>query len=210
MYKILDLENWNRKEHFEFFNQFDEPFFGVVAEVDCTNAYKLCKTRSIPFFLHYHFQSILAVNQIEEFRLRIKNEEVVIYDKIHVTTTIGRDDTTFAFSYIPFTQSFDEFTDLAKAEMEKIKTSTGLGVSENTGRIDVIHFSTVPWISFTGVTHARNFKYKDSVPKITFGKYFHRDGRIIMPVSVNVHHGLMDAFHVGRFLKLFEHLMNLE
>jgi chloramphenicol O-acetyltransferase type A len=135
---------------------------------------------------------------------------VVIYDKIHVTTTIGRDDTTFAFSYIPFTQSFDEFTDLAKAEMERIKTSTGLGVSENTGRIDVIHFSTVPWISFTGVTHARNFKYKDSVPKITFGKYFHRDGRIIMPVSINVHHGLMDAFHVGRFLKLFEHLMNLE
>jgi chloramphenicol O-acetyltransferase type A len=210
MYKILDIENWNRREHFEFFNQFDEPFFGVVAEVDCTNAYKLCKTRSIPFFLHYHFQSIIAVNQIKEFRLRIKNEEVVIYDKIHVTTTIGRDDTTFAFSYIPFTQSFDEFTDLAKAEMERIKTSTGLGVSENTGRIDVIHFSTVPWISFTGVTHARNFKYKDSVPKITFGKYFHRDGRIIMPVSINVHHGLMDAFHVGRFLKLFEHLMNLE
>jgi chloramphenicol O-acetyltransferase type A len=210
MYKILDLKNWNRREHFEFFNQFGEPFFGVVAEVDCTNAYKRCKTRSIPFFMHYHFQSILAVNQIEEFRLRIKNEEVVIYDKIHVTTTIGRDDTTFAFSYIPFTQSFDEFTDLAKAEMKRIKASTGLGVSENTGRIDVIHFSTVPWISFTGVTHARNFNYKDSVPKITFGKYFHRDDRIIMPVSVNVHHGLMDAFHVGRFLKLFEHLMNNE
>jgi chloramphenicol O-acetyltransferase type A len=210
MYKILDIQNWNRREHFEFFNQCDEPFFGVVAEIDCTNAYKLCKTRSIPFFLHYHFQSIIAVNKIEEFRLRIKNNEVVIYEKIHVTTTIGRDDNTFAFSYIPFTQSFEEFTDLAKVEIERIKDSTGLGVSENTSRIDVIHFSTVPWISFTGVTHARNFKFKDSVPKITFGKYFRRNDRLIMPVSVNVHHGLMDAFHVGQFFHLFEHLMNIE
>ncbi len=91
MYKNLDLENYNRKEHFEFFNQCDEPFFGIVAEIDCTNAYKLCKTKSVPFFLHYHFHAIVAVNQIEEFRYRIKNEEVVIFDNIHVTTTISRD-----------------------------------------------------------------------------------------------------------------------
>jgi chloramphenicol O-acetyltransferase type A len=85
---------------------------------------------------------------------------------------------------------------------------TGLGANENTGRLDVIHFSTVPWISFTGVTHPQNFKYKDSIPKITFGKYFHRNGRMILPVSVNAHHGLMDALHVSRFLQLFEQLID--
>jgi len=208
MYINLNIENWNRKEHFEFFSQFDEPFFGIVAEIDCTNAYQKCKMQSIPFFLYYHYQSILAVNQTEEFRYRIKNNEIVIFDTIHVTTTIGRNDNTFAFSFIPCPDSLNEFVDMAKIEIEAIKNSTGLGVNENTGRLDVIHFSTVPWISFTGVTHARNFKYKDSVPKITFGKYFHRKDRIIMPVSINVHHGLMDAIHVGQFLQLFEQLMN--
>ena len=208
MYKQLDLQNWKRKEHFDFFNQFDEPFFGIVTEIDCTNAYTFCKSNSIPFFLYYHYQAILAVNQMEEFRYRIKDDEIIIFDAIHVTTTISRVDNTFAFSFIPFTQSFSEFSVLARIEIDRIKSSSGLCVNHNTSRIDVIHFSTVPWIKFTGVTHARDFKYKDSVPKITFGKYFQQNTRILMPVSVNVHHGLMDGFHVGQFLHFFEQLMN--
>jgi chloramphenicol O-acetyltransferase type A len=208
MYKILDIETWNRKEHFEFFSQCDEPFFGIVAEIDCTNAYQLCKNNSIPFSLYYHYQATIAVNKTDEFRYRISDGEIIVFDKIHVTTTISRIDNTFSFSFIPFTSSLNEFIDLAKMEMERIKKTSGLGLSENTGRLDVIHFSAVPWIRFTGVTHPRNFKYTDSVPKISFGKYFHRDGRMIMPISVNAHHGLMDGFHVGQFLQLYESLMN--
>jgi chloramphenicol O-acetyltransferase type A len=208
MYKQLNIENWNRREHFEFFNQCDEPFLGIVSEIDCTDAYKICKSNSISFSLYFHYQAIVAVNKTEEFRYRIKNDEIVVFDTIHVTTTIGRSDNTFAFSFIPFTPSLSEFIDMAKVEIDRIKSSSGLGLNENTGRLDVIHFSTVPWISFTGVTHPRNFKFKDSVPKITFGKYFHRNDRIIMPVSVNAHHGLMDGYHVSQFLQLFEQLMN--
>ena len=51
MFKQLDKNNWSRREHFDFFNQFDEPFFGIVAELDCTNAYKICNDNSLPFFL---------------------------------------------------------------------------------------------------------------------------------------------------------------
>jgi len=208
MYSKLNIETWNRREHFLFFNQFDEPFFGIVAEIDCTEAYQVCKHNSIPFSLYCHYQAITAVNLTEEFRYRILGDEIVIFDTLHVTTTIGRDDNTFSFSFIPFTQSLNEFIDLAKLEIDRIKSSSGLGANENTGRLDVIHFSTVPWISFTGVTHPQNFKIKDSIPKITFGKYFRRGNRMIMPVSVNAHHGLMDGFHVGQFLQLFEQLMD--
>lgn len=208
MKRPLDIETWNRKEHFRFFSSCDEPLFGIVADIDVTDGYKFCREKDIPFFLYYHFKSITAVNQIEVFRYRIENSEVFIYDTIHVTTTVSRTDNTFAFAFIPFTGSFKEFTELAKAEIEKIRNSTGIGITENTGRSDVIHFSTVPWISFTGVTHARNYKYHDSVPKITFGKYFHKNNRLIMPVSINVHHGLMDGYHVGKFLELLEQLIN--
>jgi chloramphenicol O-acetyltransferase type A len=58
------------------------------------------------------------------------------------------------------------------------------------------------------VTHARNFKFNDSVPKITFGRFSQRNHKKIMPVSINVHHGLMDGYHVGQYLELFEQLIN--
>jgi chloramphenicol O-acetyltransferase type A len=207
MFKHLDIDNWNRKEHFAFFNKFDEPFFGIVAEIDCTEAYRICKNKSMPFSLYCLYHATTAVNHIEEFRYRIKNNEIVIFDTIHVTTTIGRDDNTFSFSFMPYAPSLNEFIDQAKIEIDRIKHSSGLGATENTGRLDVIHYSTVPWISFTGLTHPQDFKFKDSIPKITFGKYFHRNNRMILPVSVNAHHGLMDAFHVSRFLQVFEQLM---
>ena len=208
MIKLLDIENWNRKEHFLFFSQFDEPFFGIVAEIDCTNAYQICKEQHIPFYLYYLHKSLVAVNQIEEFKYRILNNKITIFDTINVSSTINRDDNTFAFSFIPFSQSFNEFTASAQLETNRIRNSTGLGINENTSRLDLIHYSAIPWISFTGLTHARNLKYKDSVPKITFGKYFNKNGRLIMPVSINVHHGLMDGFHVGQYLQLFEQLIN--
>ena len=31
-FEIIEINTWNRKEHFEFFSHFDEPFFGVVSE----------------------------------------------------------------------------------------------------------------------------------------------------------------------------------
>ena len=210
MYKKLDKTNWNRSEHFEFFNDFDEPHIGITTEVDCSKAYKICKENSISFFLYCHYKAIMAVNKIDEFRYRIKDNDVIIFDRTHVTTTIIRNDNTFSFSFIPFAPTFNEFTDLAKIEIDKIQKSSGLGQTKNSERLDVIHFSTVPWIKFSAVSLARNYKYKDGIPKIAFGKYFKKNEKLLMPVYISVHHGLMDAFHVSEYLKLLEQFMNVD
>ena len=34
--KIIDIATWNRREHYEHFSAFDDPFFGVTVNVDCT------------------------------------------------------------------------------------------------------------------------------------------------------------------------------
>ena len=203
MKSIIELNTWNRKEHFEFFNGFDEPFFGIVTEVECSQAIAWCRQKDIPFFHFYLYQSLKAANQVEEFRFRIEEEKPVCYDVIHASSTISRPDGTFGFSYIPFSDNFQDFSLIVKKETNAVAKTQGLRLNENTKRNDVIHFSVLPWIKFTSLTHARHFAYRDSVPKITFGRYYEENGRILMPVSVNAHHGLMDAWHVAKFLELF-------
>lgn len=83
-----------------------------------------------------------------------------------------------------------------------------MNVNENSGRRDVIHYSTVPWISFTALTHERNFAMPDSIPKMTFGKYFKEGNRLLLPLSINGHHGLMDGYHIGQYFELFQQLLN--
>ena len=53
MEKILNIENWKRREHFEFYSEYDEPFWGIVSEVDVTRAYKRVKENNYSFFLYY-------------------------------------------------------------------------------------------------------------------------------------------------------------
>lgn len=206
--RIIDQSSWNRKEHYDFFKNFDEPFWGIVTEVDCSEAYKTAKAEGHSFFASYLHKSLVAVNQIEEFKYRINDKDVVIYDNIHSSSTVGREDGSFAFSFVPFSPDFNTFKQNLDLEIQEIKNSTGLRSNENVYRIDVIHYSTVPWSSFSSLTHARDFKRMDSAPKITFGKALNREDKLIMPVAIYVHHGLADAFHVAQYLEKFQTILN--
>ena len=66
-------------------------------------------------------------------------------------------------------------------------------------------------MSFTSFSHARNWGREDSVPKIAFGKFVKETDRVLLPISVEVHHALVDGVHVGRFFtRLEEALANPE
>ncbi|MDA3861527.1 MAG: chloramphenicol acetyltransferase [Melioribacteraceae bacterium] len=208
MEKILDIKNWKRREPFQFYSNYDEPYWGIVSEIDCTFAFEKAKENNSSFFLYYLHKSTMAINKIEEFRYRIRDEQVVEFNKINAAPTLGREDETFGFSFIEYDENFNTFTENASIEIDRIKNTTGLSLNENSERLDVIHYSTLPWTKFTGLTHARNFKDKDSVPKIIFGKYYVVDGKKIMNVSLNAHHGLVDGLHAGKYFELFQKLMN--
>lgn len=149
-----------------------------------------------------------AVNLTEAMRYRIEDDQVIDYSTIHASATVGRDDHTFAFCPIKFNEDFTIFTRETRQAMSAVRSSSGLGLKENGVRNDVIHFSAMPWISFTGLTHARHFQIKDSVPKISVGKCVEQNGKLLMPVATYVHHGLADAYHVHQFLQTFEELLN--
>ncbi|MEM9545161.1 MAG: chloramphenicol acetyltransferase [Bacteroidota bacterium] len=206
--RFIDMENWNRKEHFEFFSGFDNPFYGMVTEVDCTETFYGSKTKGVSLFANYLHKSLLAMNTVEEMKMRIKDDRVVIFDQIHASATIGREDGTFGFSFIHQTEDFYSFTGELKEETQAVQESTGLRNNKDAQRLDVIHYSAIPWSKFTGLTHASNFGTDDSVPKITFGRIFTRDDKKILPLSIDVHHGLVDALHISQFLSEFQTLLN--
>jgi len=208
MKKILDINKWDRKDHFNFFKSFEDPFFGITVEIDCTLAYRYCKDNNVSFFLYYLYKSLVAVNKIEPFRYRISQDEILIYDVVNASPTINRQNGTFGFGYIDYRRKFLDFEKGAKIEIERIRNSTGLEPAVS-GE-NVIHYSSLPWMSFTSVSHARSFSFPDSCPKITFGKMTNKANKKFMSVSIHVHHGLMDGYHVGLFVDEFQRNMNEE
>jgi chloramphenicol O-acetyltransferase type A len=206
MKTAIDITSWIRKDHYAFFTQFEEPFFGMTVSIDCTNAYQHVKKHNLSFFLYYLYQALKAANDIENFRYRIIDKQVYLFDVINASPTVHRPDGTFGFSYIDYKEDEEEFYANAKQVIEEVKHSTGL-IPAVSGE-NVIHFSAVPWVNFTAVSHARSFTFPDSCPKISFGKITEENGKRSMPVSVHVHHGLTDGYHVGLFVNKFQKLMN--
>ena len=206
MKQLIDLKTWNRTAHFEFFSKFEEPFFGITTPIDCTIAYQKSKTLQVPFFVYYLHKTLVAVNKIENFRLRIEGDNVVLYDEIDTSATIMREDKTFGFSFIKFHEDLHEFNKTAQIEIQRIQNTPGILTREYPENI--IHFSAVPWINFTGLTHSRSFSAPDSCPKISFGKLMDENGKKTMALSVTAHHGLLDGYHMGLFVEELQNLLN--
>jgi len=207
MKKLIDKENWSRKEHFDFFSKFDEPFFGLTVNVDCTKAYLNAKEKQISFFLYYLYRALKATNEIENFKYRIIKNQVYEFDNVNASPTINRPNGTFGFAYIDYFDAEDAFYKSALKEIEIVKNTNSLLPSVSSENI--IHFSAIPWVDFTSISHARNFSYLDSCPKISFGKMTEKNKIKTMPISIHVHHGLMDGYHIGQFIDRFQELLNL-
>ena len=208
--KKIDIENWNRKEHFEFFSKMASPYFGITTEVDCTKAYVNAKESGYSFFAHYLHKSMIAVNSVEELRLRIVDKQVVLFERINAGATVGRADGTFGFIFVNFSDDFETFNNELQNEIQTVLNSTGLRLNDDDIKKDLIRHSTIPWTSFSGLLHPTNFDKTESVPKITFGKFNVRDGKKYLPVSIEAHHGLVDGFHLAKYLSEFQKQLEKE
>ena len=206
MKQKINVNDWARRDHYEFYTKFKEPYHGVNVSLDISALKKRCKKEGKSLFMAYLHRAIVAVNKVEALRYRIIDGAVYLFDTTHVTMTIAREDAPFGFSFVAFNEDFSIFEAEANKEFDRVRQSKGLDLSVS--RENVVHFSALPWIDFTGITHARDLESEDCSPKITFGKITQRDGRWLMPVSVHVHHGLVYGKDVADFIQYFQEELN--
>lgn len=195
--KYLDIENWNRKALFEFYNTFADPYFAVTVQMDVTQAYRYAKESQLSFFAVYLHDCLKAVNAVEPFRYRVVDDnKVVIHDVIHASATMLRPDNTFGFSFIDYDADVTVFHQRMLAEKARIVNSTELFPPKNSQ--DCIYCSALPWLNFTGHKEAVS-GVKESVPKFAFGKLMDDNGTKTMSFAISVSHALMDGYHLSLF-----------
>lgn len=203
----LDIDGWSRRELFEFFRGFDNPYFNICVRLDVTNLLSLIRRYSgVGVSLAYHYFALRAANEVAPFRYRLRAGKVVIHDVIHGGTTVLLPNESFTFAYFDYEEDFGRFVIDAKHQIEAVKAGTGTLVADPAD--DKIHFTTFPWASFTSFAHARNWGREDSVPKIAFGKFEESGEHSFLPIPVEVHHALMDGVHVGRYLIRLQEMLN--
>lgn len=206
MSAYLDLKTWSRLDTFRFFRHFDKPYFNVCVHLDVSQLVSFCKNTNIRSFLAYHYLTLRAANEIPEFHYRLRGDRVLVHEIIHGGSTLLMPNDSFAFVYFDYNPNFETFADDTSRAMNEVRSGDG-AFAPRDDHDALIHFTTLPWISFTSFSHARNWKRDDSVPKIAFGRFSRQQDKTLLPMSVEVHHALMDGVHVGRLITKIENFL---
>lgn len=77
----IDLATWPRREVFNFFSQISNPFYMVSFKQEVTNLVKYCKESQLSFYYALIYLTCQAMNEIENFRYFLQDEEIYLYSQ---------------------------------------------------------------------------------------------------------------------------------
>jgi chloramphenicol O-acetyltransferase type A len=202
----IDFNTWDRREHFEYFRHVDFPQFNICADIDISRFLAAIKADEISFYLAMVFAVTATANRLPNFRYRIRNGEVWLHDRVHPSFTY-LDKASGLFKYVTV-EAGDELREFVARAGEKAERQQGLfGDPDEEKRDDLLYLTSIPWVSFTGLSHTVTLDKDDAVPRISWGKYRTENGKTLMPLSVQVNHAVADGYHVGQyFIGLQEYL----
>lgn len=212
MKHIIDINTWERKENYEFFLGFQNPTISITSEVECAEAKARAKAAGESFFLHYLYAVLRAVNEIPEFRFRIDAEgRVVYFDHVDMLTPIKvKENGRFFTIRLPWNTDFQTFYTTAKAIINDIDPNGNPYDMEKVGGkdlLDVILLSATPDLYFTSLTCTQEHRHGSNYPLMNAGKAILKEGKLVMPIAMTIHHGFIDGHHLSLFYKKVEEFL---
>jgi chloramphenicol O-acetyltransferase type A len=202
----IKLQDWHRKEHYLFFQEFEYPYFSLCVDMDISNFLPRIKDRKITFTGSMMYLIARTANGIPEFRQRVREGDPIEHSVVHPSATILSQHDLFTFCTVEYEEDFPGFIHRAEEEITSVKIEPAL---ENRIQDDSMLFmSSIPWVSFTAFMHPLKLDPADSVPRFAWGKYRHEGDRIILPLSVQGHHAVMDGLHAGIFYQEIQALLD--
>ena len=204
-YHTIDLKTYPRAAHFAYFRDMANPYMGVTAEVDITQFMRLRREAGLPFYLPLIYRAVRAANDVPEFRRRIVDGGIREYDWCDASHTVAKPDGTYAYCALDYQKPLREFLPDAIARQEAVCRGGDIGEGEEA--ISYFFCSSLPWLTYTALVQPTPSP-ADSNPRLTWGKYFERDGKTILPFSVLCHHALVDGLHLSRFYEALAERLN--
>jgi chloramphenicol O-acetyltransferase type A len=206
-YTPVDLSRWARKEHFEVFQGFAQSTFNQTVLIDITALLKHIKEVGWKFYPTMIFLLAKIVNRHTEFRMAIKNNELVIWNEIHPNYTIFHNETeTFSSMWSHYDGNIQHFQNTYSEDVARYGNNLAYWPKEES-RENIFFVSAIPWVSFTSfnvnVANMQNFLLRCSL-----AKYYEQDGKVLLPLAVQVHHSVCDGFHVARLFNELQELCN--
>ncbi len=177
--------------------------YSVSVDLDVTILRETAKKEGINFFPCYLYLSTLICNRYQEFRIAYKDDILGYWDTLTPMYALFHpDDTTISLIWTSFDASFTKFYKNYLQDTERYAGVHGV-LGKPDPPVNSYTVSTLPWVSFKSFSlQTQNPTY--FFPSIEAGKYYKKDGKLLMPLSMTVSHATTDGYHIAKFLEEFQ------
>jgi len=113
----IDINHWERKEHFEFYSQIATPHYCVAFNIDVTKLLAFTRKNKVSFYYSLIYLCTQAINEIDEFLLETENNRVFKIDRrVPCFTDLKKGATGFHMVCLPCEGDMAEFARNAREE----------------------------------------------------------------------------------------------
>ncbi|MCD8118681.1 MAG: chloramphenicol acetyltransferase [Lachnospiraceae bacterium] len=204
----IDLDHWERREHYRYYTEQLRIEFSLTASLDVTAFLNRCHERNVRFYPSLIYCAAKVLNEMENFKMfRDKNGDLCCWETIHPNYTIfHEDDHTFSDCWTGYSPDFSTFYKEICADMERFKDVKGIKARPGQP-VNFFCISCVPWVSFSGYSSRTANGEPNFFPVLTAGKYQQSGSETRMPLNLTIAHAVCDGYHAGMF---FERLQQLD
>lgn len=196
------MENFYlRKDRFNFFESFEKPQVNICYELEVDDFRSYCKENNLPVFHFFLYQLMMALNEIENFKYRIYQGEVIKIDQYHASYTVINEQNLFNYTRFTFSDDMKTFIERSLAARDEVKNetklvNTGIELSEREMK-NYVFITSLPWMKFTSIEHPVYRMKSADIPSVAWGKFTEiPNGKFLVPFSVQAHHGFVDGHHI--------------
>lgn len=198
IFNPINMDHWSRKPYFEHYLHNVRCTYSMTANTEITQLLAQLKNKRINLYPTLIHMIAAVVNRHSEFRTCFDSEGRLGYwDSMSPSFTIFHDDDkTFSSVWTPYSEDFHEFYSCYLDDLEKYGNIMQFAAKPNEPP-NTFPISCIPWVSFTGFNLNIYTEGTYLLPIFTIGKYFQQDGKIQLPLSVQLHHAVCDGYHTG-------------
>lgn len=197
----IDMAAYPRREHFAHFLNMAQPFLTMTVKVDITGFLERVHQAEVPFFLSFLYAVTQAANRIPEFRQRIDRDGILEYAHCDPSFTVALADGTYRYCLVHTDQPFPQYLEEGLRKQQEAIIAEHLEEEEDP--LGQLFISTLPWVHYESLeTPWPDNRFSN--PSITWGRYQADGSRVLIPVTVMVHHALCDGIHLAAFYRNLE------
>lgn len=206
-FKKIDMEKWDRKENYEWFTTKNRCKINMTMNVDVTNLVKIIKQNKLRCYPTFTYIASMVINKHDEFKMNYdESGNLGVYDIIHPRYPIFHEsDEKISILWTEYSEDFKVFYSSFISDIEKYGEKPSMAAK---GKFppNCFDMSSLPWSSFTSFDCPPTHDVVWLPPFVMVGRFFESNDKMLLPVSISVHHATCDGYHVSRFFSEFQNL----